>query len=256
MKKDQLLIFFLAIVGVMAVVGGIVGHYVGLEQGFTSGLTAGLILVTAFYAVDTNRMRRSSEKTAEAAIEQARAAEEQARASVKMAEEMRQQRISAEQPVVWPAVLNCKHSSPYDRVTEITFNITLANIGNGPALDVHVYLGWGSDPRLADCLHDMKSYIRAGREENSRFVLSGSAVPFSSPTTTVAEYMLIVQWRVLYLEAGPFFEARMPLQLRLAGGDLSYELGHVQIEQKAVLQIRGGEAVKSEKSGPFIARAL
>jgi len=167
-------------------------------------LMFGLVLVTWWYARETAKMSKSSEGAAKAAAEQAEATK-------KMAEEMRQQRLSASQPVVWPMIWGWSAN-----FLEVIFE----NIGNGPAIDVDVYLGRGEEPIIRDSEHRWYSYIVAGAREKDYFLklpvspdaMGGFAVDSNLVSELVGEYTLLVEWRDLYM-SGPFFRAKLPFRI-------------------------------------------
>lgn len=164
-----------------------------------------LVLVTWWYARETAKMSKSSSQAAKAAAEQAEA-------SKKMGEEMRQQRLSASQPVVWPSIWGW--DSGEDRLV-----FFFENIGNGPALDIDIFLGRGKDPIIRDCEHKWYSYIIAGDTKKNGFLeLPDSISRPLGPEThdkiinwqrgLVGEYALLVEWRDIYM-SGPFFQAKL-----------------------------------------------
>ncbi len=170
-----------------------------------------LVTVTWWYARETAKMSKSSGEAAKAAVEQAEA-------SKKMAEEVRQQRLSASQPVVWPSIY-CWDSGNDHLV------VLFENIGNGPALDVDIFLGRGEEPIIRDSEHKWYSYIIAGdRREHGFIELPDSIKSFHPPVlyekiTTwqrglIGEYTLLVEWRDLYM-SGPFFQAKLPFTLEV-----------------------------------------
>ena len=93
--KRELFVYLLFILALICGVGVSVGYWVGLEQAFTAGLTAALVGVTAVYAWDTARIRKSNEETAKAALEQARASLEMARETRNLADETRRAVLQA-----------------------------------------------------------------------------------------------------------------------------------------------------------------
>jgi hypothetical protein len=184
-------------------------------------LMFGLVLVTWWYARETAKMSKSSEGAAKAAAEQAEATK-------KMAEEMRQQRLSASQPVVWPMIWGWSAN-----LLEVIFE----NIGNGPALDVDVYLGRGEEPIIRDSEHRWYSYIVAGAREKANFLklpgsfgATGLVLDSNLVSELVGEYTLLVEWRDLHM-SGPFFRAKLPFRIEMdSSGRPLVKEGVVNIE--------------------------
>ena len=153
-------------------------------------ITVVLVCITAYYALETRRI---------------------ARAAAEQAQELRQQRISASQPVLWPMILGWDLNK-----LEVIFE----NIGNGPALDIDIYLGRGEDPKLSECEHIRYSYMIAGKEKIHNFLTHTleqsplGAKPLDSNVLSklVGKYILIVEWLDLY-KSGPFFQAKLPFSL-------------------------------------------
>ena len=170
-----------------------------------------LVLVTWWYARETAKMSKSSN-------EAAKAASEQAEASTKMVGEMRLQRLTASQPVVWPSIY--RWDSEHDHLI-----VLFENIGNGPALDIDIFLGRGKDPIIRDSEHTWYSYIIAGdRREHGFLEVPDSIRSFHPPALykkiiawqrgLVGEYTLLVEWRDLHM-SGPFFQAKLPFTLEV-----------------------------------------
>jgi len=90
---------------------------------FNLVLFAGLIVVTMFYAYYS--------------METADAAREQAEASVKMAEEMREQRIMTSRPVIIQKAVPLQF---IDEDTGTSDNFQIYNAGNGPAIELEILL--------------------------------------------------------------------------------------------------------------------
>lgn len=165
-----------------------------------------LVLITWWYARETAKMSKTSDEAAQAAVEQAKA-------SNKMVEEMRQQRLTASQPVVWPMVWGLS-----TKALEVVFE----NIGNGPALDIDVYLGRGEEPMIRDSEHRWYSYIVAGENKTTTFLkppvssdgMGGFVVDSSLVAKFVGEYTLLVEWRDLHM-SGPFFRAKLPFTIEI-----------------------------------------
>ena len=86
-------------------------------------ILAVLAAITFYYALETRRIARSA---AEQALE------------------LRQQRINASQPVLWPMIWGWGGNK-----LEVIFE----NIGNVPALDIDIYLGRGEDLVISECEH-------------------------------------------------------------------------------------------------------
>jgi len=179
-------------------------------------LTFVLVLVTWFYARETAKISRSSEAAAKAAETQT--------------QEVRLQRISASQPVVWPMIWGWQSH-------ELT--VILENIGNGPALDIDIYIGRGVDPIIGDCEHKWYSYMTAGEQKDHTFLrqprkLTATGelpLELSVLSSLVGKYTLFVEWRDLYM-SGPFFQARLPFNLEMdPAGNLSTREEGVNIDR-------------------------
>ena len=167
-----------------------------------------LVTATWWYARETAKMSKSSSEAAKAAAEQAKA-------SKKMAEEMRQQRLSASQPLVWPSIWGWDFGN--DRL-----DFLFENVGNGPALDVDIFLGRGEDPIIRECEHRWYSYIIAGDRKKGDFLHPPDSIlqPLGPETQDkivnwlVGEYTLLVEWRDIYM-SGPFFQAKLPFTFEI-----------------------------------------
>jgi hypothetical protein len=155
-----------------------------------------LFLVTSWYARETAKIGKSSGEAAESSAAQAEA-------SKAMAEEMRQQRLNASQPVIWPTI----SWNPNDKCLDVY----LGNIGNGPALDVDIFVGRGKEPAIADCEHEWFSYIVQGGGVHHRFFRQSPLKQFD-PDALLGEYTVFVEWRDLH-STGPFFQARLSADL-------------------------------------------
>ncbi len=94
-----------------------------------------LASATIFYAVRTSDIAEATEK-------QAKATKEQADASVKMAEEMRKQRLTASQPLIFPDFAQARFPDPGE--------IWYANSGNGPALKVKIAFAYSTTPDVVE----------------------------------------------------------------------------------------------------------
>jgi hypothetical protein len=198
-------------IGAIGILGTIVFKLLTLDQGIQILLTYTLVVVTAEYAMETFKMRKSSEETTKAALKQAEASNE-------MVAEMRQQRLNASQPVIWPRIPGWNYN---DNGLIVRFE----NIGNGPALDIDIFLGTGDDPIIKDCEHDWYSYLTAGDKNESEFLVQGlvfnshgGRAPLNSSILNnifnklVGKYTLLVEWCDLYM-SGPFFQARLSFSL-------------------------------------------
>jgi len=180
------------------------------------GVTVVLVGITGYYAYQTRKIARASEDAARAAVEQA--------------QELRQQRISASQPIVWPMIAGWKI---------YRLEVDIENIGNGPALDIDIYLGRGEDLIISDCEHTCFSYVIAGEKKNHDFLIQKrsftamGAEPLDSSVINklVGKYTLLVEWRDLY-KSGPFFQAKLPFSLEIdSGGKLYTKEGVVVIDR-------------------------
>jgi len=114
-----------------------------LIPGLNMILLAGLIGVTAFYAIRT--------------AEIAKATKEQADASVKMAEEMREQRVMTSRPVI------IEKAVPHKVITAgvISDNFEIYNAGNGPAIELEIFL---LDSRKRLLQTQRETFLRAGEQ--------------------------------------------------------------------------------------------
>ena len=181
-------------------------------------VTVVLVFITFYYALQTRKI--------------ARAAIEQARAEVEQAQELRQQRIGASQPVLWPMIWGwCTNE----------LRVTFENIGNGPALDIDVYLSRGEDLVINDCEHTRYSYMVAGENRNHDFLthtleqgpLGAKSIDSNVLSKLMGKYILIVEWRDLYkYKSGPFFQAKLPFSLdKNSDGSLYAKEGVIFIDQ-------------------------
>ncbi len=135
------------------------------------------------------------------------------KAAEKQAEEMRQQRLSASQPVVWPMIQGLSTNA-----LEVVFE----NIGNGPALDVDIYLGRGEEPIIKDSEHRWYSYIVAGDNKKTTFFkppvssdsMGGFVMDLNLVAKLVGKYTLLIEWRDLHI-SGPFFQAKLPFTIEI-----------------------------------------
>jgi len=176
----------------------------------SAGVTFVLVCITAYYALETRSI---------------------AKAAAEQAQELRQQRISASQPVLWPKVLGWNFNN-----LEVIFE----NIGNGPALDIDIYLCRGEDLGISDCQYTWYSYIVAGEKKIHNFLRQplgedgqgGTTPPDSNVISKlVGKYTLLVEWHDLY-KSGPFFQARLPFSLEMnSDGKLYAKEGVIVINQ-------------------------
>ena len=100
--------------------------------------------------------------------------------------------------------------------------VVFENIGNGPALDIDIYVGRDTDPIIKDCEHLWYSYMTVGEKKNHTFLRQ----PYERTATgvqplepeilkgLVGQYTLLVEWRDLHM-SGLFFQARLPFKLEL-----------------------------------------
>ena len=134
---------------------------------FNLVLLAGLIAVTTIYAYSTIQISRATKDQAEKMREQAEATRRQADESVKMAKEMREQRLSEARPylllrlhdesVRWDPELGIPELDP---PTNGRFTVTIVNAGKGPAIDLRAGL-WRPD---RSPFWDTKGYLVSGDE--------------------------------------------------------------------------------------------
>lgn len=180
-------------------------------------VTVILVCITGYYAYQTRKI---------------------ARASAEQAQELRQQRISASQPVIWPMLVGWK---------TYRLEVDFENIGNGPALDIDIFVGRGDKPILEDSEHIRHSYMVAREKRKHNFLMPqdspqdsyGQPSPSKDTLSNIAgEYTLLVKWRDLY-KSGPFFQAKLPFSLEIgSGGGLHAKEGVVIIDR--VLDKRTG----------------
>jgi len=104
-----------------------------IDPGYVQiGLTAALVSVTSVYAWRTHVISKSAK-------EQAEATREQAEASVKMAEEMREQRIMTSRPIIIQKDVY-EERAEEGRLVEFFSHFEVYNEGNGTAIEVEVIL--------------------------------------------------------------------------------------------------------------------
>jgi len=171
-------------------------------------VTIVLVCITAYYALETRRI-------ASAAAEQA--------------QELRQQRISASQPIVWPMIVGWKI---------YRLAVHLENIGNGPALDIDIHIVRGETPISNE--HVWYSYFIPGEKKEHSFLEPATTTPdsYGQPTLDIetkthiaGNYTLFVEWHDLY-KSGPFFQAKLPFSLEMdTGGTLHAKEGVVAIDR-------------------------
>jgi hypothetical protein len=180
----------------------------------SAGTTIILACITGYYASLTKKIAGASENAARAAVEQTDA--------------LKQQRINASQPTLWPMIWGW---------TSNKLEVICQNIGNGPALDIDIYLGRGENPIISDCEHKRYSYLVAGDKEEHFFLVQwGECGPMgldllasSVIDNLLGKYTLLVEWRDLY-KSGPFFQAKLPFNLeRDLDGKLCVKEGVVVI---------------------------
>ncbi|MDP2918714.1 MAG: hypothetical protein Q8O43_00645 [Dehalococcoidia bacterium] len=156
-------------------------------------VTVVLVCITAYYALETRII---------------------ARATAEQAQELRQQRISASQPVLWPMIMGWDFNN---------LKVIFENIGNGPALDIDIYLCRGEDLAISDCEYTWYSYMVAGEKKIHNFLRQplgddgqgGTMAPDSSVISKLmGKYTLLVEWHDLY-KSGPFFQAKLPFSLEI-----------------------------------------
>ena len=157
------------------------------------GVTVVLVCVTFYYALETRRI---------------------ARAAAEQAQELRQQRVSASQPVIWPNIVGWKI---------YRLEVDFKNIGNGPALNIDIFIGRGDEPKYEGNEHIRYSYMVAQEKETHNFLMLqnsaqdsyGQPSPDKDTLANLAgRYTLLVEWRDLY-KSGPFFQAKLPFCLEM-----------------------------------------
>lgn len=136
-----------------------------------------------------------------------------------MLRELRQQRLNASQPVIWPSV-----------GWKLGLEVQLLNLGNGPALEVDAFLVSGSElkehrgvdlllPGETSELHFLSEIFHAGATGMS--LREGCK-------KAAGEYTLLVEWRDLHT-SGPYFQARLPFIMQVDGDNLVLEKQAVKI---------------------------
>ena len=159
----------------------------------TVGVTVVLVCITGYYALETRRI---------------------ARATAEQAQELRQQRISASQPVLWPMILGWE---------TYRLEVIFENIGNGPALDIDIFIGRGEEPMFEKSEHVRYSYMVAQEKKKDNFLMLqnlnqdsyGQPSPDRNTLAHITgKYTLLVEWRDLY-KSGPFFQAKLPFSLEI-----------------------------------------
>lgn len=172
-------------------------------------VTVVLVCITAYYALETRRI---------------------ARAAAEQVQELRQQRMSASQPIVWPMIVGWKI---------YRLEVDFENIGNGPALDIDIFVGRGEEPMFEDSEHIRHSYMVAREKSKHNFLMPqnptqdsyGQPSPDKDTLANIAgKYTLLVEWRDLY-KSGPFFQAKLPFSLEMtSAGKLCVREGVVVID--------------------------
>ncbi len=137
-----------------------------------------------------------------------------------MLSELRQQRLNASQPVIWPNI-----------VWMTSLEVQLLNLGNGPALEVDAFLVSGSERKehqRVDCLVPGDTRILNFLSEIFEYGPLGMKL-CDALKKAAGEYTLLVEWRDLHT-SGPYFQARLPFILQLVGDSLVLEKQAVKIE--------------------------
>ena len=161
------IVFIIAI----SVIGAI---YIHLAPAFTLVLYAGLIVVTMVYAYFS--------------MEIAEATRHQANASVKVAEEMREQRVMASRPVVIQKVIVETETELATFGSKDWFSyFEVYNAGNGPAIEVEISL---LNKKKTPIHSQRKTFLRAG-EPPIEFSPSELASLEKSTFYLVCEYQSI-----------------------------------------------------------------
>lgn len=151
-----------------------------------------LAVVTAFYAGSARR---------------------QAKASVRMAEEMRRQRLSVSQPVLVPRPLEVSPQASQHNV-----RLMVANVGNGPAIQVKRTV---SHPSLKAKEHTQEWAVLPVNEERDMSFVLGTPV-------AAADGVLQVSWLDIH---GQQFRFSAPVKTGRSGevqlGDLTFSVGQL-----------------------------
>lgn len=173
------------------------------------GVTVVLVFVTVYYAWQTKII---------------------AKAAAEQTSELRQQRISASQPVIWPMISGWNFNK---------LKVTFENIGNGPALDIDIYLSRVEDLIISKCEHIKYSYMIAGEKKIENILtqplrngpLGPAPLDSSVLSKLIGKYTLLVEWCDLY-KSGPFFQAKLPFSLEMnSDGKLYTKEGVVVIDR-------------------------
>jgi hypothetical protein len=182
MRRNEIIVLCVAVSAlVIALVRLTLLDVINTAQGIEIIITFVLVLVTVGY------VRRTAE-IADATREQAEATRRQADASVKMAEEMKEQRIMASRPVIIQrAVLETESRFRSHDSLDWFSHFEVYNAGNGPAIEVEISL-LNKEKTL---IHShRKSFLRAG-ETPIEFSPTNLASLEKSTFYLVAEYQSV-----------------------------------------------------------------
>ncbi len=168
-------------------------------------LVLGLVVATGFYAL--------------MAFRQAKATKEQADASVKMAKEMREQRVMASRPVIILKAFNDGQGSHFE----------IYNAGNGTALEVEVVL------------HDQNGQPRDGKREG--FLRAGDT-PISFYTTIQPDvgnstfYVISEYQGILSTSAQlTWYQTKLPCKLSVSGKVIGGKLEFLEVTEEKRIRI-------------------
>ena len=209
--------------------GGLIGtlaplvyfNILTLAEALNITLVFFLVLVTAMYARRTADIARATKEQAEATKQQAEVTRQQADASVKMAEEMRLQRLAAK-PVVVPDVDIHYEDKDYDSkmgdLAQSDFPVILTNVGTAAALELEVRI---EDPMARYAYEELPLLLPnatwRGRIPIVDVNAEGEAIFDQPPFEGV--YQLKVTFKsVDSLDVKPL-EVVLPFELTMAGDD-------------------------------------
>jgi len=161
-----------------------------------------LVVITGIYAWRTHVISKATK--------------EQANASVKMAEEMREQRIMASRPVIIQKAVHEQRADALARPAEAFSHFEIYNAGNGPAIEVEVsLLNEQKEPVNAQ----RETFLRVG-ETPMKFYTTFSPIPENSTFYIVSEYQGISS----YSTKPTWYQTWLPCKLSITGKVISGKL--------------------------------
>ena len=175
-------------------------------------LTIGLVLVTAIYAFSTEKI--------------AKATKEQAEASIKMAEEMKNQRILVSKPIIIQKAVYEKSQGKY-----LFSHFEIYNAGSGPAIEMEISL---LDKEKNPFLSHRESFLIAGEKPFQPFRSSPSELSYFHGLN----YYLISEYKsILFTTENPiWYQTILPFKTTEANEKGGFYLQAGELEFREVLE--------------------